>query len=418
MSLLNNKLNLFILFFISFLPISILIGPSISIINILILSLSGVFIFFLYQKEFYLTNHKVLKLLFILYFYLIFNTLIALDYQLSFNRNIGFLRYIFLFISINYFFFVNKKNEFFLKIWTIVLLVVFFDVFFEFYNGKNILGFTSLKNRIASFFKNEAIIGSFINGFFFILLGFLLKIYRNKNILKNLPFILFLFTAIICVIFTGERSSTIKLFLGIFLFFFILKKTKYIFSITILTSLVILIAANFGQYKVLKTRFYDDVIPRIFNSEIRENYLYFKLYKTGFNVFKEYPIFGVGNKNFRVETCRVNKAAPIINNFNKKYQCNTHPHQIYFEFLSEHGIIGSIILLIIFYNLIFKNFKKMIRDKNFIQIGSFCYLSTIFIPIIPSGSFFSDFNSTFFFINLSFYYAANYETNIFKKNDN
>ena len=41
-----------------------------------------------------------------------------------------------------------------------------------------------------------------------------------------------------------------------------------------------------------------------------------------------------------------------------------------------------------------------------------------FIPIIPGGSFFSDFSSVFFFINLSFLYAVNSKTNIFKKVDN
>ena len=32
--------------------------------------------------------------------------------------------------------------------------------------------------------------------------------------------------------------------------------------------------------------------------------IYFaKLYNSGYNVFKNNPIFGVGNKNYRVETC-------------------------------------------------------------------------------------------------------------------
>ena len=53
------------------------------------------------------------------------------------------------------------------------------------------------------------------------------------------------------------------------------------------------------------------------------------------------------------------------------------------------------------------------------EIGAFVYLLSIFLPLIPSGSFFSDFNITFFFINLSLLYAVNKKTNIFyveKKN--
>ena len=34
-----------------------------------------------------------------------------------------------------------------------------------------------------------------------------------------------------------------------------------------------------------------------------ENSLYFKLYNSGISVFKNNQIFGVGNKNYRIETC-------------------------------------------------------------------------------------------------------------------
>ena len=52
-------------------------------------------------------------------------------------------------------------------------------------------------------------------------------------------------------------------------------------------------------------------------------------------------------------------------------------------------------------------------SKNYIQIGSFIYLLINFIPLLPSGSFFSDFNLTLFMINFSIMYAVNDKTNIF-----
>ena len=415
MNLLNNKLNLFITFLISILPISILIGPSASIMNIVMLSLFGILIFILFNKETSLFKNQTLRLLFFLYLYLIFNTFISINYDESFKRNFGFIRYIFLFIAINYIFYVDKYKKVFLKIWTLVFLVVFFDIFYEFYNNKNILGFPSLPRRIVSFFKDETIVGSFINGFIFILVGFLFENNKKKNFFNNFLIFSFLFIGIICVIFSGERANTIKLILGVILFFFILKKTKYIYWVTILCSIIILLAANFSQFQVLKTRFYDDIFPRLFNKDIRENYLYFQLQVSGYQVFKNYPVFGVGNKNYRIETCKKTGAAPIINNFNKTYRCNTHPHQIYIEFLSEHGLVGSIILIFLLLSLIFKNFKIITKSQNPIQIGCFCYLMINFIPIIPGGSFFSDFASVFFFVNLSFLYAVNSKTNIFKK---
>ena len=45
------------------------------------------------------------------------------------------------------------------------------------------------------------------------------------------------------------------------------------------------------------------------------------------------------------------------------------------------------------------------------------YILTNFIPMIPSGAFFSDFNITFYMINLSLMYAVSNKTNIFERNN-
>ena len=139
-----------------------------------------------------------------------------------------------------------------------------------------------------------------------------------------------------------------------------------------------------------------------------KNTLYFQLYESGFEVFKNNKLFGVGNKNYRIETCNdIQK--------NNKYICTTHPHQIYFEFLSEHGLIGTLIILGIFYKLIFSKILNTIRGKNYIKIGSLTYLILVFLPIIPSGAFFTDFVLTLFAINLAIFYATDNKLNIFKK---
>ena len=141
-----------------------------------------------------------------------------------------------------------------------------------------------------------------------------------------------------------------------------------------------------------------------------ENSLYFKLYKSGISVFKNNQIFGVGNKNYRIETCDEKK-----NKENKEYYCLTHPHQIYIELLSEHGIFGTIIILSIIFYLIFRLLRQIAKSQNYLQIGTFIFIMINFIPLIPSGSFFSDFNLTLFMINFSLMYAVNKETNIFSK---
>ena len=132
-------------------------------------------------------------------------------------------------------------------------------------------------------------------------------------------------------------------------------------------------------------------------------------YQKYLNDFKNNKFFGVGNKNYRIATCNEIKK-------NNKYICTTHPHQIYFEFLSEHGMIGTLIILSIFYKLIFSKILSTIRDNNYIKIGSLIYLIFIFTPIIPSGAFFSDYVLILFAINLGIFYASDKQLNIFKKN--
>ena len=116
----------------------------------------------------------------------------------------------------------------------------------------------------------------------------------------------------------------------------------------------------------------------------------------------------MGNKNYRVETCSNEK--------NSKYFCNTHPHQIYFEFLAEHGFVGGVTLLFILFNLIFGKIKIILNSKNYLQLGCLIFLTTSFIPFLPSGAFFSDYSLTIFWINLSIMYSVGKKTNVYISN--
>ena len=100
-----------------------------------------------------------------------------------------------------------------------------------------------------------------------------------------------------------------------------------------------------------------------------------------------------------------------------KITCSSHPHQIYFEFLAEHGFIGSIIILSIFFKLIFDLLRKISINRNKLQFASFIYILTVFIPILPSGAFFSDNLLTLFFINFSLLFCVDKNSNLFYKNN-
>jgi O-antigen ligase len=412
----NNKiLNSYFLLLFSFIPASIIVGPAVSLINILLIDFSFVFLI-LYKKDYRFLSNKTVKFIIFLSLYLIFNSIISKDFSISANRNFGFIRFGILFLAFNYFFYNKSFIDRVLTAWIITLSILTLDAYIESIFGQNILGYgEEYGRRIVSFFKDEPIVGGYINGFYLIIIGYLF--YINKNISNKYKYIILIFSIffISAIILTGERSNAIKAISGFFLFYFFndfFKVKEKIFAILLLILIFVFL---FNSSNFLKLRyggqFFNPIIS-IFqtNNESAagnklEKNIYINLYRSGFEVFKKYPFFGVGNKNYRVETC--------INRKNPKYLCNTHPHQVYFEFLAEHGFVGSMILLFILFNLIFSKIRIILNSKNYLQLGCLIFLTTLFIPLLPSGAFFTDYNLTIFWINLSIMYSIGKKTNVY-----
>ena len=428
----NNKVldNYFFLLF-SLIPVSIVIGSAVSFINILLIDISFIFLIF-YTKNYQFLSNKTVKLILLLCLYLIFNSIVSQNFSIGARRNLGFIQFGILFCAFNYFFYYKKYFYKIFIVWTAVIIILCLDSYLESFSGKNILGYGGgeYARRIVSFFKDEPVVGAYINAFYLLITGYLFFL-NTSHFSKKYKYIILILSIffLIGIMLTGERSNTIKAFLGFVIFYFINNNfdiKQKLFSILLIFSII---GSLFFHSEFIRLRFGTQFLKPILNVstlifeklnpsalskktyeqtyQIKVFYdnLYFILYKSGFSVFKNYPIFGVGNKNYRLETCKIDS----IN----AYYCNTHPHQIYFEFLAEHGLLGTAILLLILLNLIFRNLNKILKAKNYIQIGCFIFLFITFIPFLPSGAFFSSFNLTFFWINLSVMYAVDKNTNIF-----
>jgi len=114
----------------------------------------------------------------------------------------------------------------------------------------------------------------------------------------------------------------------------------------------------------------------------------------------------------------VTKDQKIFSYFEIGNGCNTHPHNIYLEFLSELGLIGFAFFFLIFLytsfhllKFIFRHYTKKIYDY---EKSLVLCLASIFIsmfPLLPSGSYF---NSWLMFIS---YLPIGLYLSILKKND-
>ncbi len=405
------------------LPISIIIGSGVSLINLLLFSFCFIFIYFS-TNNVKIYDTKPILLLTILSLYLIFNSLISVDITSGLYRNLGFMRFVLFFLMINYFFFINEKNLNILKIWTTIFFIVLVDTYIERFTGSNIFGFGKLEingvpqrhgERVISFFRTEPIAGAFLCGFYFIIIGYILNFLKSQRIHKILGFVVILL-CLVGIILTGERSNSLKALIGLLIFIFIIDYLKLKEKILIVLTILIICFVTVSSSDYIKNRYVDQFIKKFETKNKRDrivsgkNSLYIKLYRSGIHVFLNNPWLGVGNKNYRIETCDAGK-----NSIYKEYHCHTHPHQIYIEILSEHGIIGTVIILSIIFYLMFRIIRKIIISRNYIQAGCLVYLLINFIPLLPSGSFFNNFNLTLFMINFSLMYAVNKDTNIFSK---
>ena len=198
-----------------------------------------------------------------------------------------------------------------------------------------------------------------MNSFYLIVVGYL---FNNLEKINKYYILLISFIILISIFLTGERSNSIKAFLGISLFFTLLPILDIKKKIIIFLSFFGLIFLVIYNSSFLKVRFVNQIKNILLNKDVA----YIQLYKSGYQVFKNNFIFGVGNKNYRVETC--NKDISKNLKKNDLYICETHPHQIYFEILSEHGIFGFIIIFWLLYKLVFSKIKLALTEKNFYKM--------------------------------------------------
>jgi len=398
----NLNIDNIALFLISILPISLLISTGASEL----LSVALVILFIiksLTEKNLHWYKNFYFLLLTILWVVLIINLIFSKYPENTIFRSLGFAKYIIFVFSIAYYLKIKNNLNIIFTIWTIALLIVGFDIYFEYIFKHNILGFRSIDpDRIASFLRKELKIGHFVLGFCFICSGFFFEKYNNKsNTVIVVGFLITIFF-IGSIILTGERSNTIKAILGLILYFLLFNKKINFNKIKIFLIFTILIISIFSISEKVQKRFNIFITDPIKQKGFIETYKGSQQaahYYTAIEIFKSNLLFGIGNKNFRIE-CENEKY------YNPSYartveRCATHPHQIYFEFLSEHGIIGTAVILTIVFYSIYKSLIIYKRDNNLIHLGSIVFIILTFVPVLPSGSFFTSFAATIFWINFS-----------------
>ena len=409
--MISKKLDLkdnFIIILFAALPVAAIIGNF--FINFCLLCIFSMFILEVFKtKNFIWLKDKNLIILFILYIYICANSFF--NYYINppigydgITRSLLFLKFLMLFPAIPVL--LDKKEilEKIFKFWLFMIFIIIIDVFFEKYNGSNLIGFKSLDStRITSFFYDENVVGAFLFGFGFITTTFFFqnKITKKYIVILNLSLVLVLLSILV----TGERSAFLKstlLFLSIF--YFIEEKKLFLkkfYLVTFTILLAIFLFSIFPNILLKQTEFFKRILnvenPKSLSQRF-ENIKYFAHYDTAIEIFKDNKLNGIGNKNFRFK-CHDEKYLKENLKFTH-HRCSTHPHQIHFELLSEQGLVGYFIFILFLFSYFKEKFFNDLKDKNIFKITINFYIIIFLIPILPSGSLFATFNGFLFWFFL------------------
>ena len=445
-------LNFLILFF----PVSFIIGNAAVNLDILLISITGIFF---YKKEiFRIEKDFVLFLIIFFFIFIIISTFI--EHYENFNnlnlvKSILYLRYLIFLLVLNC---MVKKNDFnfryFIFSCFFFSIIASLTVIHEGITGKSFFHDGSHILNNPGIFGDELISGSYILKFGCLGLFFIPLTLKNEK--KKL---LFFFTIAIIffslsIILSGNRMPLLLFGLFLFLGIFLVKKIRFAFILgSISAILIFLVVINTDKnIKNNWNSFYGNVYGFVFSesessivdelkkdySDIkikadpkertpglekwkfdyaywkRKNWKGFKpvsfgsghriIWTTAIETWLDSPIIGSGIKSFR-EKCK--------NKLNTPHRvCQSHTHNYYLEILNDTGLVGLILIVLTTYILLVRKFQVMLLNKsldNFIFYSIFFNLILEFFPFRSSGNFFSTYSSSFIFLLIGLF--LNYKIN-------
>jgi O-antigen ligase len=346
------KYSLFLLaVFIPFSTSGIGISVSLLTVGVLIFYLSGGNFIYIPDKE----TKKIFYFMLGIILIMILSTLFSYDLVSSIKRTITVLGYFFIFASV----FEMDDKEYLKKvIYVLIFLCVLHSIYaiFQYFTGLDIV-----KKGYEKYDRVIGIVGHFnslagILGVIFPVLFCLFYFLKNKKVILGISSILMLFAIVL--------TFTRGIWLGIIGAMFIigLLADRRIFLILIVFILILLIIPS------TKKR-----IKETFNERNGTTRIMF-LKETPKLILKR-PILGFGPDSFKKVFYEKNPNFPEKGHF--------HPHNMYLHIMFELGVVGLILFLYLFYEMI-KNLLMIYNSttENFVKFLSLGALGSIIVFLI------------------------------------
>ena len=413
-------------------PFFLITGPAIPDIIITTGAIFGIQYIIFLKKYKNILHFNILRITIIFWISLIFISFFAYNKNISFQDSIIFIRFLLLPIFIYFIFFKNNKNLDLLLLFVFIIVIfVCLDTLYQFFNytskdgfGEDLLGFKSnWYGRLTGPFGNELIPGSYVSKFG--LLGYVFLISKKKFSSSIIIQSSYLSLILLVTYVSGERMAFATFSLGlVFLFMFLNSNRKSILISIILGVIFIFSIVKlhpfYNDYKVIESTEYhqglkieksfkckennQEICTKII--EVQPNFLevvkkfntsaYGEIYLLSIKMFADNPITGIGLNNYKY-LCNINNS---YKNLMANYNCASHPHNIYIQWLTEGGLIVFLLFILYLYYLI--KFIIFNNGERKYKIISLAVILIMFWPVMSTGSLVKNWYgiTTFFIIGI------------------
>tara|TARA_B100000029_G_C17580612_1_gene959533 strand:- start:60 stop:1502 length:1443 start_codon:yes stop_codon:yes gene_type:complete len=451
-------------------PLSFIIGNLAVTINILLFIFSSLYVIKKKRLNFRFNNSYWLLIAFFLYFAIsttvqypsleLINQKVNQHFSLEYDpiiKSLLLFRFLILIFVIDALIFnkILDLKKFFLSS-LICTSFVGFDIIIQYLTGTDLFGYKTLHDQSlwnSGPFGDEKIAGGYLKNFSFFAFIYVFVTCKNKN-LKNFLSIFILTFLLTAALLAGNRMPMLLFLFGCVLMFLFIKNLRFVISLSLICffSLFLIIIKLDSNYKDSYTRFFGDlnfmelidknkknnqenseeksfeIIDGKYSSvDVPKDLIFLKysgynqIYRTSIMLWKERPLTGSGLKSLRI------KCWYLLEEDTRKFgvrpqniACGNHSHHYYLQLLSEAGLIGTILLVIFFFILVKDSFyyiKKYNQKENLYSILIIPIIISIFLEIWPlrsSGSFFTNWNATFFWLNIGIFFSINKNNFFFK----
>ena len=393
--------------FVVLLPIALISGPALPDILLSIVALYFLTIS-IYKKLWrYYQNPVVLGFLLFCIYSILRSIFSEFPFESLFNSgSIFYFRYIFFGMGVWY---LIDKNPYLINLFFIIsvlcIFIVSIDGIYQYFHGFNILGYEKFNiARITGLFNDEPKIGRYLAYLSMLIFALSFQVLQKNKI--SISFLIFLISLSSLTIFlSGERTA-----LYIFSFFLILTcffKNKLQLPIIlsfILSFILILIAISINP--IAKKRMIDKTLTQISATEM--GFLpyspgYEEHYRAALILFRDHPVFGIGPDTYRLQ-CEKKE-------YDFKSKCNSHPHNYYFQILSELGLVGFLFSFSLFLSLSFILIKQFIiqfkkHKSDQLSQNGIIFTVNIFVcfwPLIPHLDLYNNWQNVLIMLPLGFF---------------